>query len=170
VKPCEVPRTYHKAVKVSLWMVHNFTPLQDLWRVQNSHAPVRKRVRVEFQDESGTKYTLGIEGRISREKVLKIMDLMELVEGEQNLEGPKADESTTFGKLLRVIDDSYAGKEFSSADLCRELEEELGARVSLSTVSTYLSRLAERGVLKRQRFGNSWVYRKTYLSPQLPSK
>ena len=136
----------------------------------DSRAPVRKRVRVEFQDESGTKYTLGIEGRISREKVLKIIDMMELVEGQETLEGPKIDESTTFGRLLRAIDASYAGKEFSSADLARDLEEELGAKVSLSTVSTYLSRLAERGVLKRQKFGNSWVYRKTYLAPQLPSK
>ena len=40
---------------------------------------VRKRVKVEFQDESGTKYSLAVEGRVSREKVLKIMDLMDLV-------------------------------------------------------------------------------------------
>jgi DNA-binding transcriptional ArsR family regulator len=132
---------------------------------------LRKRVKVEFQDDKGTKYTLAVEGRVSREKVLKIMDLMELVEGENTISEPEIDNSTSFGKLSRIIEESYAGKEFSSADIARDFEEQQGEHIRLSTVSTYLSRLSERGVLKRQKFGNSWVYRKIYLqSDQLPSR
>ena len=132
---------------------------------------VQKRVKVEFQDDSGTKYTLAVEGKVSREKVLKIMDLMELVEGNEGITEPAINGSTAFGKLHKIIQASYAGKEFSSADVARDYEEQEGQHIPLSTVSTYLSRLAERGTLKRQKFGNSWVYRQIYLaSDQVPSR
>jgi hypothetical protein len=126
---------------------------------------LQKRVKVEFQDGMGTKYSLAVEGRISREKVLKIMDLMELVEGNDGIEEPAMDESTTFGQVFKIIEGSYAGKEFSSADIARDYEDQHGQPIALSTVSTYLSRFAERGALKRQKFGNSWVYRRVHLAP-----
>ena len=126
---------------------------------------MRKRVKVEFQDDRGTKYSLAVEGRISREKVLKIMDLMELVEGNDGIQEPALDQSTTFGRVFKLIETSYQGKEFSSADIARDYEEQDGQPIALSTVSTYLSRLAERGTLKRQKFGNSWVYRRVHLAP-----
>ncbi len=122
-------------------------------------------MKVEFQDGTGTKYSLAVEGRISREKVLKIMDLMELVEGNDGIEQPPMDESTTFGQVFKIIETSYIGKEFSSADIARDYEDQHGQPIALSTVSTYLSRFAERGTLKRQKFGNSWVYRRVHLAP-----
>ena len=126
---------------------------------------MRKRVKVEFQDDSGTKYTLAVEGRISREKVLKIMDLMELVDDGRTspMETAKPDQSTTFGRILGIVQTAYAGKEFSSADVARDFEEQHGQIIGLSTVSTYLSRMCERGYLRRQKFGNSWVYRQIYV-------
>lgn len=125
---------------------------------------MRKRVKVEFQDDSGTKYSLAVEGRLSREKVLKIMDLMELVEGTDEIAAPQIDTSSAFGRVYNIIESSYAGKEFSTADIAREYEELHGQPIALSTVSTYLSRLSERGSLKRQKFGNSWVYRRVHLA------
>jgi hypothetical protein len=92
------------------------------------------------------------------------MDLMELVEGEGGIEEPALDESTSFGRMFKLIETSYQGKEFSSADIARDYEELHGQTIGLSTVSTYLSRLAVRGSLKRQKFGNSWVYRRVHLA------
>lgn len=130
---------------------------------------MRKRVKVEFQDDTGTKYSLAVEGRISREKVLKIIDLMELVEGDHSLQPPLIDKSSVFGKVMGIIDSSYQGKDFSTADIARDYEEEQLESISLSTVSTYLSRLTERGTLQRQKFGNSWVYRRVHLAIDRPS-
>ena len=132
---------------------------------------LRKRVKVEFEDGSGGKYTLAVEGKVSREKVLKIIDMMELMDGKTDIQGPEIDASTSFGRVMKIIDEAYAGKEFSTADITRHYEEVHGEPIGLSTVSTYLSRLAERGTLKRQKFGNSWVYRKVYLQGgQLPAR
>jgi len=130
---------------------------------------VQKRVKIEFEDGTGGKYTLAVEGKVSREKVLKIIDMMELMDGKTEIRGPEIDGSTSFGKVMNIIDDAYAGREFSTADITRHYEEIHGEPIILSTVSTYLSRLTERGILKRQKFGNSWVYRKVYLQGgQLP--
>jgi hypothetical protein len=124
---------------------------------------LRRKVKVEFQDESGTKYSLAVEGRLSREKVMKLMDLMDMVEASPEVNQPKADESTTFGRVLKIIQESYLAKEFSSADVARDYENLHGELIGLSTISTYLSRLTERGYLARQRFGASWVYRMVHL-------
>jgi hypothetical protein len=124
---------------------------------------LRRKVKVEFQDDSGTKYSLAVEGRLSREKVMKLMDLMDLVESSPEVITPKADGSTTFGRVLKIIQEAYLAKEFSSADIARDYEEAHGEPIGLSTISTYLSRLTERRYLARQRFGASWVYRMVHL-------
>jgi len=130
---------------------------------------LRKRVKIELQDEEGTKYTLALEGKLSREKVMKVMDLMEMI--NVPLEDDRAltpSQDTFFGKLYNLIETSFPGSEFSSSDVAREFEEKYGLPVRLATVSTYLSRLADKNHLRREKFGNSWVYRRVYLkAPQL---
>jgi predicted transcriptional regulator len=95
--------------------------------------------------------------------------MMELIDffGQSDHNTPHAllpDESTTYGKILKLIQSAYSMKEFSSADIARDYEERIGSPIPLSTVSTYLSRQADRGILSRQKFGNSWVYRMARIS------
>jgi len=125
---------------------------------------LRRRVKVEFQDEDGTKYTLAAEGKLTRRKVMKIMDLMELADSQTiDVEGPPLDTTTFFGKLMEMIDASFSTVEFSSPDIAGAFEEKYNQPIPLSTVATYLSRLVDRNLLKRQKFGNSWVYRRVYV-------
>ena len=132
---------------------------------------MRRKVRIEFQDERGTKYTLAVQGTLTRDKIAKLVDLMELMDAplEPSLR-PSPDDQTFFGKLQALINSEFAVNDFSSSDLAKACEERYNQPVKLSTISTYLSRLADRGVLKRQRFSNSWVYRKIYLQPEPISK
>lgn len=125
---------------------------------------MHRKVKIELQDADGTKYTLALEGSLSRDKVMKVMDLVDLMDLPAD-EGPERDldKSTFFGKVLSLIDTSFNIKQFSSSDVAREFEELYGQPVRLSTISTYLSRLTERRYLQRERFGNSWVYRRAYL-------
>jgi len=125
---------------------------------------LRKRVKIELQDEEGTKYTLALEGKLSREKVMKVMDLMEMINVPvEDGHGSTPNQDTFFGKLYNLIETAFPGGEFSSSDVAQEFEERYGLPVRLATVSTYLSRLADRNHLRRERFGNSWVYRRNYL-------
>lgn len=127
---------------------------------------MRKKVKVEITDEDGATYSLALHGKFSQDKVIRMMELIDLFaqpdHNTSRLLPP--DESTAYGKILKLIQASYSVKEFSSADIARDYEERHGSPIPLSTVSTYLSRQADRGILVRQKFGNSWVYRLVHVS------
>jgi hypothetical protein len=127
---------------------------------------LRKKVKVEITDEEGTTYSLALQGKFSQDKVMRMMELIDFFgQADHNTSHMlPPDESTTYGKILKLIQSSYSTKEFSSADIARDYEERLGSPIPLSTVSTYLSRQADRGILNRQKFGNSWVYRVAHIS------
>jgi len=125
---------------------------------------MRKRVKIELEDEEGTKYTLALEGKLSREKLMKAVDMLEVMDVPLDHGQPKPpNEGTFFGKVMILLETAFSTGDFSSADVAREFEEKYGQPVRLSTISTYLARLAERQYIKRERFGNSWVYRRAYL-------
>ncbi len=102
---------------------------------------------------------------------MKVMELMEMMNVPVDDDGPKPAQDTFFGKLYSLIETTFSGGEFSSSDVAREFEERYDQPVRLATVSTYLSRLAEKKLLHRQKFGASWVYRRVYLkTPQLADR
>lgn len=128
---------------------------------------LRKKVKVEITDEEGTTYSLALHGRFSQDKVMRMMELLDLLghTDHNNSSGTTTpDDSTVYGRTLKLIQSSYATKEFSSADIARDYEDRYSSSIPLSTISTYLSRMVDKQVLSRQKFGNSWVYRMSYLS------
>ncbi|MBI3860138.1 MAG: BlaI/MecI/CopY family transcriptional regulator [Thaumarchaeota archaeon] len=125
---------------------------------------MRKRIKIELEDDEGTKYTLALEGQVSRDKLMKAVDMLEIM--DMPLEHPyhkQPNEGTFLGKVMTLLETTFAAGDFSSSDVARELEEKYSRPVKLSTISTYLARLAEKQYIKRERFGNSWVYRRVYL-------
>ena len=120
---------------------------------------------MEITDDDGTTYFLGVRGRLSQDKLFRMMQLIDQI-GEPNHTSTRApSESTVYGKILKLIQSIYPAKQFSSADIARDYEDQNGSPIPLSTVSTYLSRLADKGTLNRQKFGNSWVYRYSHHVP-----
>jgi len=126
---------------------------------------LRKRIKIELEDDEGTRYTLALEGAVSRDKLMKAMDMLEVMDVPLEHSPRSPDQGTFFGKVQTLLETTFAAGDFSSSDVAREFEDKYGQPVKLSTVSTYLARLAERQYIKRERFGNSWVYRRVYLKP-----
>lgn len=124
----------------------------------------RRRVKLEFDDGEGGKYTITLEGSISRDKVLKLMDMVELLGGGGEAEPQAPSEDTLLGRIYRLVERRFPLGSFTSTDLLEAYEDEYGRPVKLSTVSTYLQRLCERGVLRRERSASgSWSYRRMRL-------
>ncbi len=124
---------------------------------------MRKRIKIELEDEEGTKYTLALEGKVSRDKLMKAMDMLEVMDVPLEHSHRAPDEGTFLGKVMALLETSFAVGDFSSSDVARECEEKYNQPVKLSTISTYLARLADKEYIRRERFGNSWVYRRVYL-------
>jgi len=126
---------------------------------------LQKRVKFEFTDDAGKRHIHIVEGPISREDLVKTMEALEMMDLEVAPSRPTPNEGTFFGKVQTLLETTFAAGDFSSSDVAREFEEKYGTPVKLSTVATYLARLADRQYIKRERFGNSWVYRRVYLKP-----
>lgn len=162
----ELQFSSRQLVNHCLHSVHNFTPSLVLSPSLTFKHALPKRVKVEITDDEGATYSLALRGKFSHEKVMRMMDLLDVL-GRTDHSTSRIlppDESTTYGQILKLIRASYAAKEFSSADIARDYEDRHASPIPLSTVSTYLSRLADKQVLTRQKFGNSWVYRLSHLS------
>ena len=126
---------------------------------------LRKRIKIEVADEEGTRYTLALEGKVSRDKLMKAVDMLEMMDVPIDHTYRPPDKGTFFGKVMSLLETDFAAGDFSSSDVARAFEEKYNQPVKLSTISTYLTRLFEKEQIRRERFGNSWVYRRVYLKP-----
>jgi hypothetical protein len=133
--------------------------------------PARK-MRVELFDSEGNRYTVAFEGQITRDKALRLLDMIELLGGIPNeatnrgagnvLPGAS---SSRFEKVRSVTQKNFPLIWFSSRDVQSVYEQELKEPISLSTVSTYLARLASKGWLLRAGERNSLKYK---VAPNIP--
>jgi hypothetical protein len=133
--------------------------------------PARK-MRVELFDSEGNRYTIAFEGQVTRDKALRLLDLVELLGGMPSEGGTSgaggistSSNLSRFEKVRLVIQKNFPLVWFSSKDVQSVYEQELKEPVSLSTVSTYLSRMAKRGLILRAGENNNLKYKVT---PHIP--
>jgi len=113
-----------------------------------SEIPARK-LKVELFDEEGNKYTIAFEGFVTREKAVKLFDLVDLLGGvpavyEKSYNSPNL---TKFDQIKLLIEHHHQVTWFSTNDIQTLYEKELKTPLRLSTIATYLSRMVERGIL-----------------------
>ena len=103
---------------------------------------------------------------MTRDKALRLLDLVELL-GSAPGENPNVSAGNAlsskalsrFEKVQLVIQKNFPLIWFSSKDIQSIYEQELKEPVGLSTVSTYLSRMAVKGMLLRTGGSNSLKYK-----------
>ena len=115
----------------------------------------QKRIRIDVQDKDGAKYDFKIEGNVTKEKVLKIFELMDLINIEEE-QAPNLD--SVGGKIWNVIENSFPAGRFTSSEVLEKYEDEYNEPIKLSVVSTYLARFASRNKIERTRAGREWSY------------
>ena len=121
----------------------------------------KKRIKFELTDEKGDKVTLIFEGRLSREKFMQMADLIEFYGGfsAQPERGEYYYESSKLAKVAQVIAKYFPFGYFTSREVVEAYMTEYREPITLSTTSTYLARLSDRGYLERVKSGNSIRYR-----------
>jgi len=118
---------------------------------------------VEVFDGSGNRYTVTFEGRVTREKAIRLLDIVELLGGIPEEENPEL-VNTTFKRskverVHQIVEKYFPIMWFTSTDVQTAYEQEFKQPLSLSTVSTYLSRMAGRGILAKGGASNRRRYR-----------
>jgi len=116
----------------------------------------RKKIRIDLEDADGAKYNLSLEGNVTRDKMLKIFELMDLINIEEPDDQVQLD--SVGSKIWNIIDKQFPIGKFTSSMVLEKYEDEYGEPVKLSVISTYLSRFALKGRVAREKKGKEWAY------------
>ncbi|WP_148681675.1 hypothetical protein [Candidatus Nitrososphaera gargensis] len=125
----------------------------------------KRKFRIELEDAEGSKYNLSLEGNVSKEKIMKIVEFMDLLNIESNGNNNSEGETLTRApgsvgdRIWSLVESKFPYGSFTSTDILELYEDQYNEPIKLSIISTYLSRYSERGRLVRTRQGKEWVYR-----------
>jgi hypothetical protein len=122
---------------------------------------MKKKVKLEFFDRAGVKHSLAIEGDFTIEKVNRLLEYAEIVGGSSPdpTHAPNPAQDSKMSRVLDVINTQLGDRNFDSRGLWQVYRETWGDELSLGAVSTYLSRLVDRGTLEREGSSAHWSYR-----------
>jgi hypothetical protein len=100
---------------------------------------------------------------VSKEKIMKIVEFMDLLNIESNGNGKGetlARAPASVGdRIWSLVEGKFPYGGFTSTDILELYEDQYNEPIKLSIISTYLSRYSDRGRLARNRQGKEWVYK-----------
>ncbi len=109
-----------------------------------------------MEDSDGAKYDIKLEGNVTRDKVLKIFEMMDLMNIEEEQEVTNMD--SVGSKIWNIVDKFFPMGKFTSTNILEKYEDEYNEPVKLSVISTYLSRFSTKGRVNRTKTGREWIY------------
>ena len=127
----------------------------------------RKRIRIDMEDTDGIKYDIKLEGNVTRDKILKVFEIMDLMNIEEGTETTNLD--TIGAKIWNIIDKHFPIGKFTSNEILEKYEDEYNEPIKLSVVSTYLSRFNSKGKIERSKSGRAWAYQTIRLAQKRPT-
>jgi len=116
----------------------------------------KKRIRIDMEDSDGARYDIKLEGNVTRDKILKIFEMMDLMNIEEEQEVTNMD--SVGSKIWNIVDKFFPMGKFTSTNILEKYEDEYNEPVKLSVISTYLSRFSTKGKVNRTRTGREWTY------------
>ena len=116
----------------------------------------KKQIRIDMEDSDGARYNIKLEGNVTRDKVLKIFEMMDLMNIEEEKEVTNIDSLNA--KIWHIVDKFFPVGKFTSTNILEKYEDEYNEPVKLSIISTYLSRFSTKGRVNRTRTGREWIY------------
>ena len=93
------------------------------------------------------------------DKVRRLLEYAEIVSGHESTSILPEPQESKMSRLLDVINTRHIDRAFDSREVWQEYRETWGDDFSLNAVSTYLSRLADRGTLERSGSAAHWQYK-----------
>jgi hypothetical protein len=123
----------------------------------------RKKIKIELEDDEGSKYNLSLEGNFSKEKILQVIELMDLVRSDtgaitSNPLQEKNNALSVGSKIWNIVEESFYFNTFTSSDIFNIYKKKYNETIKLSIISTYLARYWGKGKLTRTKRVREYVY------------
>jgi hypothetical protein len=138
----------------------------------------KKKIKIELEDDDGGKYNLSLEGNLSKDKIQKVLHLVESLNiskeelntmnksnyGSNNITSKDIDKNnhslnSIESKIWALIENNFAFSSFTSSDVAESYESLYQEQLQLSLISTYLSRYFDKKKLIRSKRGKEWIYK-----------
>jgi predicted transcriptional regulator len=135
------------------------------------HSKTRK-IRIQLEDNDGDKYNLSLEGALSKEKMFKILTLINSLDNNNSSSNTNTNTDTSLHsrlnnntnsdslgtKLWNIIENEINDVNFTSNDVLKTYNQIYRETTQLSIVSTYLTRFFTKNKLIRRKDGKEWIY------------
>jgi hypothetical protein len=121
----------------------------------------KRKIKIELEDNEGDRYNLSLEGKFSKEKMIRVFELIESFESKTTKEPTSLtydDTSTLASRIWNIVQDKCHDTTFTSAFIFNKYNEVYEEKLQLSVISTYLSRFFVRNKLARIKHGKEWIY------------
>jgi predicted transcriptional regulator len=143
----------------------------------------KKKIKIELEDDDGGKYNLSLEGNLSKDKIQKVLQLVEslniskedsiALDAKPSYNPNNYNENNTpkytnkidpslssiESRIWALIEKNFAFSSFTSSNVTDSYEILYGEKLQLSLISTYLSRYFEKNKLMRSKRGKEWIYK-----------
>jgi hypothetical protein len=120
----------------------------------------RKKIKIELEDENGERYNLTLQGTLSKEKIMNVIEFVQLFDKKSiDSSFERRESDTKLGsKLWNLIIENFKYHTFTSSDILRIYQDLYYQSIQLSVISIYLSRFYLKKQLNRSKNGKQWVY------------
>lgn len=123
----------------------------------------KKKIKIELEDDEGSKYNLSLEGNFSKEKIFQVIELMDLVRSSNSgaITNPLQEKNNALSvdsKIWNIVEESFYFNTFTSSDIVNIYKKKYNETIKLSIISTYLARYFFKGKLNRTKRLREYVY------------
>ena len=148
----------------------------------------KKKIKIELEDDDGGKYNLSLEGNLSKDKIQKVLQLVESLNISKeeintpikpnynsnnfvtkNIDKNNHSLNSIESRIWALIENNFAFSSFTSSNVVESYESVYSEQLQLSMVSTYLSRYVGKNKLMRIKRGKEWVYKLIKISKDVNS-
>ncbi len=141
----------------------------------------KKKIKIELEDDDGGKYNLSLEGNLSKDKIQKVLQLVESLNVSKEESIPLTNQNynsnvnvnvnqkhtnkinpslnSIESRIWALIENNFAFSSFTSSNIEESYEILYGEQLQLSLISTYLSRYYDKNKLMRSKRGKEWIYK-----------
>jgi hypothetical protein len=127
-------------------------------------SPARRKIKIELEDENGEKYNLTLQGTLTKEKLMNVIEFVQLFDKNSidgSFEGSferRVGDTKLGSKIWNLIIENFRYHTFTSSDILRIYHDLYYESIQLSVISIYLSRFYFKKQLNRSKNGKQWVY------------